>query len=284
MRLSIFTLLLMASSSLLAQTNYAYQTFDDTRIVNGHSVETKQEGIMTFIISHRFGTINTGSYAVWGLDNATMRMGLDYGITNNLMIGIGRSTFEKTADGYVKYRMLSQSTGDKNMPVTVTLLGTTALKTLKRTDGIELTTEQKLSYTSQILIARKFGEKLSLQLMPTYLHRNLVQDYEQNDIMSLGFAGQYQFLKNWSFSLEYYATSSADLPNETATNPGYNQSLAVGFQIDTKGHIFQLHFGNSTGMIEKFFVAETQGKWGTGDIHFGFNITRDFKVKGRRVR
>ena len=266
------------SGYLLAQTEYAYETFDDTRIVNGHSIETNQEGILTFIISHRFGTLNLGAYEQFGLDQATMRIGFDYGLTNNLMIGIGRSTFEKTRDGYIKYRFLSQSSGDRTVPVTMTLLGTAAMRTLKRTDGIELTFTQKMSYTTQLLIARKFGSRLSLQVMPTYLHRNLVEDIEENDIISLGLAGQYQFLKNWSFSFEYYATPSTYLPEE------YYQSIAVGVQIDTKGHVFQLHFGNSRGMTEKFFVAETTETWTDGGIHFGFNITRDFTIKGRKIR
>lgn len=266
------------------QTEYAYETFDDTRIVNGHSVETNQEGVLTFIISHRFGTLNLGAYEIWGLDNATMRMGLDYGITNNLMVGIGRSTYEKTPDAYIKYRMLSQSTGDRKMPVTVTLLGTSALKTLKPFDGIELSFEQKLSFTGQMLIARKFGPRFSAQMMPTFLHRNLVEDDEVNDILSLGLAAQYQLMKNWSVSVEYYATPDSYLPDGTGASPEYTQSLALGVQIDTKGHVFQMHFGNSTGMIEKFFIGETTGKWTDGDIHFGFNITRDFTVKGRRVR
>ena len=268
----------------LAQTNYAYQTFDDTRIVNGHSVETTTEGILKFIISHRFGTINSDGYDLWGLDNATMRMGLDYGLTNNLNIGIGRSTFEKTYDGFIKYKALAQSTGDRIMPVTVTLLGTAALKTLRRFDGIELDLGQKLSYTTQILIARKFNERISVQIMPTWLHRNLVEDDEQNDIISMGFAGQYHFLKNWSLSFEYYATPSSDLPDGSGASPEAYQSLAFGVQIDTKGHVFQLHFGNSRGMIEKFFIAETTDTWTEGGIHFGFNITRDFTVKGRKVR
>jgi len=285
MRYIICFLIVSSVYEITAQTTYTYETFDDIRIVNGHSVETNQEGIMTFIISHRFGTLNTGAYQVWGLDNATMRMGLDYGITNNLMVGIGRSTFEKTADGFIKYRLLAQSSGDRKIPFTLTLLGTTALKTIRRPDlPVELNMQQKLSYTTQILLARKFGSKFSAQLMPTYLHRNLVRDDEENDILSLGFAGQYQFLKNWSVSVEYYATPESDLPDGTSQSADFNQSLAIGFQIDTKGHIFQLHFGNSRGMIEKFYVAETQGKWSKGDIHFGFNITRDFKVKGRRVR
>lgn len=284
MRPILLILLTLWTSVVFSQTEYAYETFDDTRVVNGHSVETNLEGVLTFIISHRFGTLNLGAYEVWGLDNATMRMGLDYGLTNNLMIGIGRSTFEKTADGYLKYRLLAQSSGDRTVPVTITLLGTTALKTLKRFDGIDLTLQQKLSYTSQVLISRKFGPRFSAQLMPTYLHRNLVEDDEQNDILSLGFAGQYQLSKNWSLSMEYYATPRSALPDGSGASPEYSQSMALGVQIDTKGHVFQLHFGNSRGMIEKFFVAETDGKWQKGDIHFGFNITRDFTVKGRRVR
>jgi hypothetical protein len=131
------------------------------------------------------------------LDNATTHMGLDYGITNNLMIGVGRCTFEKTADDYIKYFALAQSSCERPMPVTVTLLGTTAMKTIKRTDGgTDLSSGQNLPYTSQVLITRKFNSKFSAQIMPTYLHRNLVDDDEQNDILFLRFAGQYQLFKN----------------------------------------------------------------------------------------
>ncbi|MEQ8471881.1 MAG: DUF5777 family beta-barrel protein [Marinoscillum sp.] len=280
--LLLFSILI--SLQLFGQTEYAYETFDDTRIINGHSIETNTEGVLTFIISHRFGKINEGAYQQFGLDNATMRIGFDYGITNNLSVGIGRSTFEKTRDGYLKYRLLAQSTGEKKMPITLTLLGSSAMKTVKRPDGINLDFAQKLTYTGQLLIARKFGPRLSLQLMPTYLHRNLVNDDEKNTIYSLGAAGQYQVLKNWSLSVEYYATHPDDLPDGSGPSLEHYQSIAVGIQIDTKGHVFQLQFGNSAGMTEKFFIAETTGNWLDGDIHFGFNITRDFTVKGRKVR
>ena len=277
---------LTVSLGAYAQTDYAYKTFDDTRVVNGHSVETNVEGIMTFIISHRFGALNSGFYNAWGLDAASMRMGLDYGITNNLSIGIGRSTYEKTIDGFLKFKLLSQSSGDRVFPFSVTLLGTSAYKALRKRDGIVLRTLHRFSYTGQLLIARKFGSRVSLQVMPTFLHRNLVQDIEENDIFSLGMAGQFHFLKNWSISLEYYATPSSYLPEgeNPETGEEYYQSLAIGIQIDTKGHVFQLQFGNSRGMIEKFFIAETFDSWLDGGIHFGFNITRDFKVKGRKIR
>ncbi|REE05579.1 DUF5777 family beta-barrel protein [Marinoscillum furvescens] len=280
----LYSLLFCWSLTSLAQTQYAYQTFDDTRIVNGHSVETNMEGILTFIISHRFGTLNDGAYNMWGLDNASMRMGLDYGLTQNLTLGIGRSTNQKTIDGYFKYKFLAQSTGDRNIPITASLLGTAAWKTLKRFDGVDLVWRQKMSYTTQLLLARKFGPRLSAQLMPTYLHRNLVQDDEKNDILSIGVAGQYRPLKNWSLSVEYYATPTDQLPDGSGPSIAYFQSLSFGVQIDTKGHVFQLHLSNSRGMIEKFFIAETADNWLDGGIHFGFNITRDFTVKGRNIR
>jgi hypothetical protein len=121
--------------------------------------------------------------------------------------------------------------------------------------------------------------------MPTLLHRNLVESYEENDILSVGIASQYQAFKNVSFSVEYYATPGSSLPSKTTSPSGeaYRQSLAFGVQIDTKGHVFQLQVGNSQGMIEKFFVAETKDSWLDGGVHLGFNITRDFKIKGRKI-
>ncbi len=268
-----------------AQTEYAYQTFDDTRIVNGHSIETNRDGNLKFIISHRFGTLSSGVYNAWGLDQAEMRIGLDYGITNNLTIGIGRSTYEKTVDSFLKYKFLRQSKGDKNIPLSAALLFAPSYELQKRTDGLEITASDRVAYTAQLLVARKFTDRLSLQVMPTFLHRNFVENYEVNDILSVGFAGQYQAFKNVSFSVEYYATPTSSLPSkaESPFGEAYTQTLAFGVQIDTKGHVFQLQLGNSQGMIEKFFIAETHDSWLDGGIHLGFNITRDFKVKGRKI-
>ena len=285
MKNSLVAILLVISGQAFTQTDYAYQTFDDTRVVNGQSVETTTGGNLKFIIAHRFGAISSGAQNAWGLDMANMRIGLDYGLTDNFTIGIGRSSFEKTFDGFVKYKLLQQSSGDRNMPISCAFLGGTSYKSLKRTDGLDVTAADRLAHTLQLLIARKFSDRLSLQVMPTYLHRNLVEDFEENDIYSVGIAGQYQAFKNISFSAEYYATPKGMLPSkeESITGNAYTQSLAIGMQIDTKGHIFQLHFGNSQGMIEKFFVAETTDRWLKGGVHFGFNITRDFKVRGRKL-
>lgn len=270
--------------SLNAQTDYVYDTFDDTRIVNGHSVETNEEGILTFIIAHRFGPMNSGPKNLWGLDFATMRMGLDYGLSNNFSIGIGRTSTDGTIDGYIKYKLLSQSSGEKNMPLSATIVAGYAIETKAFIPNVELDINQKSSYMTQVIIARKFSNRFSAQIMPTYIHRNLVADDEENDVVSLGFSGQYQILKNWSISAEYFATPKNSLPDGSGASGEYFQSLSLGFQIDTKGHIFQFHMSNSPGMVERIFISETNGSWVDGNIYFGFNITRDFKVKGRKIR
>ncbi|MEQ9306987.1 MAG: DUF5777 family beta-barrel protein, partial [Marinoscillum sp.] len=171
MKTSLSILIFFSALQLFGQTEYAYETFDDTRIINGHSVETNTEGILTFIISHRFGKTNDDPNSLWGLDNAQMRMGLQYGVTNNLMIGLGRNSVDKTIDGFVKYKFLSQSAGAINMPVTMTLLGYCAIQPqLEDNPVVVYSLGQKLSYTTQLIIGRKFSDRVSFQVMPTYLH------------------------------------------------------------------------------------------------------------------
>lgn len=280
MKTSLSILIFFSALQLFGQTEYAYETFDDTRIINGHSVETNTEGILTFIISHRFGKTNDDPNSLWGLDNAQMRMGLQYGVTNNLMIGLGRNSVDKTIDGFVKYKFLSQSTGAINMPVTMTLLGYCAIQPqLEDNPVVVYSLGQKLSYATQLIIGRKFSDRVSFQVMPTYLHRNLVAIDEENDVISVGAALQWQVIKNWSLITEYYHT-----PENMLVEGQYVPSLCFAFQIDTKGHVFQFNMGNSNGMTERIFLAESEGSWTGRDLYFGFNITRDFTIKGRKVR
>ncbi|WP_222940504.1 DUF5777 family beta-barrel protein [Hymenobacter sp. BT491] len=282
-------LLLMCSSKARAQddllqkleaqttdslhTDYTQATFKGTRVINGHSVETPGQGTLLFLISHRFGTLNSGAYNFFGLDEATIRLGLEYGLTDKLTVGVGRSSLEKTFDGFGKYRLLRQSTGLHTMPVSVTVFASAALNSLKFT-GPEHPTDTRFTYTYQALIARKFSTNLSLQLMPTLVHRNLVDTRaEQNDVYALGFAGRQKLTKRVALTMEYYYL----LPGHTADE--FRNSLSAGFDIETGGHVFQLHFTNSRGMIEKFFIPQTTGKWQKGDIYFGFNISRAFTLK-----
>ena len=252
---------------------YTRATFNTTRLINGHSVENVGRGVLDVKISHRFGTLNSGWYELFGLDNATMRMGLDYGISPTLMVGFGRSTFKKTYDAFLKIKLLRQSTGKKNMPITLSYIPTMALQTEgAKNSPKEYHASSHLYYTHQLLIARKFSSHTSFQLMPTFIHRNLSAKDQPNDILAIGIGGRQKLSKRISLNVEYYY----QLPGhkvDTTTN-----SLSIGIDIETGGHVFQLHFTNSAAMNEHAFISETTGKWGDGDILFGFNISRVFNI------
>lgn len=254
--------------------DYTTATFKTTRLVNGHTVENVGKGVLDVKISHRFGTLNKGAYELFGLDNATMRMGLDYGISKRLMLGLGRSTFQKTYDAFVKYKLLRQSTGLRKMPVTVSYVGTIALMSLKWADTSRKNYfSSRLSYTHQLIIGSKLSEGISLQLVPTFIHRNLAAlANEPNDLYALGIGGRFKLTKRLSFNAEYYY----QIPGYKVK--GTTDPLSVGFDIETGGHVFQLHFTNSTGMTERNFISGTTGKWEKGDILFGFNISRVFTI------
>lgn len=258
--------------------NYTTATFKTTRLINGHSVENVGKGVMDVKISHRFGNLNNGAYQLFGLDNATMRMGFDYGITPTLMVGIGRSTFEKTYDAFFKVKLLRQSTGKRNMPITLSYVPTIALKTLKFENPNQKNYfSSRLFYTHQLIIGRKFSENTSLQVMPTWSHRNLVQlNADPNELLAIGIGGRQKLTKRVSFNVEYYY----QLPSYKLQ--GTTNSLSMGFDLETGGHVFQLHFTNSQGMSERTFISETTGKWGKGDILFGFNISRVFTIGKRK--
>ena len=252
-------------------------TFKGTRIINGQSVETPGAGSLLFLISHRFGALNSGAYNFFGLDQATIRLGLEYGLTDRLAVGVGRSSLEKTFDGFGKYRLLRQGTGPGALPVSVTLFASAALGSLRYEAQPERTTASRLTYTYQALLARKFSPALSVQLIPTFLHRNYVElRREQNDVLALGLAARQKLTKRFALTGEYYYL----LPGATAE--AFRNSLALGFDIETGGHVFQLHVTNSQGMIEKFFIPQTTGNFLKGDIFFGFNVSRAFQLRKQR--
>ncbi len=263
--------------SLLAEeetTDYTTASFKTSRIINLHSIENTGKGVLDLKISHRFGFINGGISELFGIDQATIRIGADYGVTDRLTIGGGRSSFEKTYDGFFKFKVLRQSSGARNFPFTLSLLGTTAIKTTPfQNPDRENFFSSRMYYSMQFLIARKFSESISLQLIPGVIHRNLVRtSAEKNDVYHIGIGGRAKLNKRTSLNIEYVYV----LPDQLA--PGYRNSFSIGFDIETGGHVFQLHFTNSTSMIEKGFIAETIGNWLDGDVHFGFNISSVFSL------
>jgi len=263
--------------------SFATATFKSTRIMNGHSIERMPSGQLDFRISHRFGRLNSGAYEFFGLDQSSIHFGLEYGITDWLMAGVGRGSYEKTFDGFVKLSVLRQSSGGKTVPVSVSFFSSAALETVKWPDP-ERTNyfSSRLSYSSQLLIARKLNKTFSFQLTPSYVHRNLVpSELDPNDLWALGAGGRIKLTNRISMNAEYYYVFNAD--NTYMSQPVYNP-LSVGFDIETGGHVFQLIFTNSLSMIEKGFIGETTGQWLKGDVHFGFNISRVFTLKSKPAR
>ena len=256
-------------------TEYATTTFFSTRIINGQSVENPYPGDLIFVISHHFGSLNQGAYDFWGLDQATIRIGFDYGVNERLALSIGRSSYEKTFDGFFKYKLLRQQTGQRHIPVTLSWFSGMYLKSMKwvqPSPAYEF--HHRLSYVHQLLIARKFSRSLSMQLTPALVHKNLVaQTNDPNTSFILGAGGRARITDWVTINAEYFYRF-----NQPVSFDSYN-SFSIGFDFDTGGHIFQLHFTNAQPMFESAFLNETLGNWLDGDIYFGFNITRVFGLK-----
>ena len=261
-----------------ASTDHVTATFKATRILNGHSIERMPEGQLDFRISHRFGRINGGAYEFFGLDQANIHLSLEYGILDWLMVGMGRGTFEKTVDGFLKISPLRQSAGVKSFPVSLTWMSGIYVNGLRWTDPEQDNQfKHRLEYAHQLLVARKFGPRFSMQLTPSYLHRNLVKTpADPNDLFAIGAGSRIKITKRITFNAEYFYVFAPD--PSTLSTPIYNP-LSLGVDIETGGHVFQLIFTNSVAMRENGFLGQTTGQWRKGDIHFGFNISRVFQLK-----
>jgi len=261
-------------------TVYTTATFKSTRIMNGHSIERMHEGVLDFRISHRFGTLNMGPYEFFGLDQSSTHLSLEYGFLDWFMAGIGRGAYEKTFDGFLKFSPVRQSSGTREMPVSVSFMTSASLRSLKWSDPERMNYfSSRLAYVAQVLIGRKMSEGLSLQIMPSYVHRNLVTtELDPNDLYSIGAGGRIKLTKRISINAEYYYLVN---PKKYMSQETFDP-LSLGFDIETGGHVFQLIFTNSVAMIEKGFIGETTGDWKKGQIHFGFNISRVFTLKAPR--
>ncbi len=255
---------------------YSTATFKSTRVINGQSIENVAGGVMDFRVSHRFGTFNTGIHKLFGLDLASMRLGFEYGITNRVMVGIGRSNVNEEVDAFTKIRILKQvESGPGTMPFSLSYFGSTVMR---GTEWADLNRENfftsRLYFCNQLLLARKMNENLSIQLSPTHIHRNLVETSAiAHDLFALGYGGRYKLTRRLTFNAEYFSLITKNIGAEV------NNSLSLGVDIETGGHVFQLHLTNSSSMNEKGFISETTGNWNKGDIQFGFNISRVFTIK-----
>jgi hypothetical protein len=255
--------------------DYAYKS---SRVIMSQSLEIIKPGVMDLRILHRFGNVNKGGYEFFGLDQATMRMGFDFGLTKNLMAGIGRSTTKKEFDAFAKYRLIHQSTGPGSVPVSVLIVGGSTLNSLKWADPTRTNFfSSRLAYYGQLIVGRKLSEGITLQISPTIVHRNLVTSIDDpSDLIAIGAGGRIKLSHRISLNFDYYYRVNPNV-NDGTLNP-----FSIGVDIETGGHVFQLHFTNAIGMNERVFLSETTNDWSKGDIQFGFNLSRSFQIKKRR--
>jgi len=262
-----------------SQKEYVTNAFKSTRVINGHSMEMVGAGVLDFRIMHRFGRLNSGSYNLYGLDQATIRLGLDYGISKRLTVGAGRSSSKKELDGFLKYRLIWQSTGKKSIPFSVIVVSGITMNMLKTDQDPEQPYfySNRLAYYYQAIIGRKFSEKYTLQVTPTFVHRNLVKlNNDPNDVYALGIGSRLKLTKRISLTEDFFYVVNRSV------SENFQNCLSIGFDIETGGHVFQLHFTNALGMNERAFITETNGQWEKGDVQFGFNISRVFTIVDNR--
>jgi hypothetical protein len=247
-------------------------TFKGVKIVNSQSVELVSKGDLLFLIQHRFGTLNSGAYNLYGLDNAQVRFGLDYGVNDWSTVGVGRSSFLKTIDANAKIKLVSQSKGENPFPFSIVWYSSAFFKQAiwKDMQAENYFLSDQMSYVHQVLLARKITGNLSVQLSPTLVHKNIVNQSNTHDLMSFGLGARHKLTSRISLNSEYFL----QFDKENSVNP-----FSLGVDIETGGHVFQLHLSNSAAMFERAFIHETNGEWSHGDIYFGFNISRVFTLK-----
>lgn len=283
----LFTQLIFAQGDLLSLVEkkdektkeYITNAFKSTRVINGHSIEFVGKGVMDVRILHRFGPVNSGFNNLFGLDQANMRFGFDYGVLKSLTVGFGRSNVGKEWDGFIKFRPIWQAEGGAwPWPVSVVMVTGATITSVPWADPNRKNFfTSRMAFYNELIIGRKFSERFSLQVAPLLVHRNIVAlATDKNNIYAVGIGTRFKLSRRTAFVVDYhYIASGLD-------KTVYKDPLSVGFDIETGGHVFQLHFSNATGMNEKAFITNTTNQWGKGEIRFGFNLSRVFTVaKGK---
>ena len=261
-------------------TQFTYATFKGTKLLNGQTNETPGKGVLQYIISHRFGSFTDEYlYNFFGLDNAHIRMQLDYGVSDRLNVGIGRSSVLKTSDAFLKYRALRQRTGGNAFPVSLTLYSSMNYRGARFTDGLDHYTSDRLSYHHQAVFSRKMNENLSLIVAPSIVNWNLVPGPgDPNDTYHLLLGGRHKLTKRIALTGEY-AFSSNRRYGSGASEERFHNPLSVGVDIETGGHVFQFHLSNTRAMSDPLWMAQNPYSAANGSLFLGFNISRVFTVR-----
>lgn len=251
-------------------TQYATAAFKGLKVVNFESTKLVADKDFTFIVSHRFGSIENGIDTFFGLDEAVTRLNFVYGISEGINIGVSRSSFLKIFDISTKYRLLRQV--KNGFPFTIVGYNSIIINTaLKKDDLPLLEFKHRLGYTVQFLISRKINTDFSVELAPTFFHDNYVVVNEQsNSQFALGLGGRYKLTNRWSINADY------GLHLNRASNSPFKNPLSIGFDLETGGHVFQMHLSNAQAMNTNGFLGQGTGDWSDGNIYFGFNLSRTF--------
>lgn len=282
-----FPLLMNAQDDLLSEidttaTDVTVESaFKSLKIVNLESTKLAAKGDFYFIVAHRFGFIDKGFDDFFGLDNANTQLKFLYGVNDWLTLHTGRSGFQETYDLAAKYRLYAQK--ENGFPVTIVGFNSVAINSeLKEEDYPNLKFENRLSYVAQVLISRKFSDKLSLEIAPSVFHENTLRDIldennavilpnpQDNTQFAVGLGGRYKLTSRWSVNVDYAAHLNR------ASQSNYKNPLSIGVDLETGGHVFQMHFTNAQAMHETGYLGQTVGDWSKGEIAFGFNLVRVF--------
>jgi hypothetical protein len=281
------------STEIKGKKQNTYATFKGTQLVNSRTIETIGKHDLDFRVSHRFGDIGGqfgGEKNFFGLENSTeIRISFDYGITDRLMVGISRAkgatAIRQLYEGSLKYKLLRQ-TDDNSMPVTVTAFGNAVVSSMSSNakgntpDHFESFAD-RMSFTGQLLIARKFSDRFSLMLMPTYVHSNYVINSDQNDVFAAGVGGRLKLTNRMALVADYFKVfrnkNSAAAFGENGIK--FFNPLGAGIEFETGGHVFDFTFTNSTAILENQFIPYTTTSWRQWRFRWGFNLSRIFSLK-----
>jgi hypothetical protein len=256
--------------------------FKGLKVVNFESTKLASKKDLYFVVSHRFGTVKNGFDDLFGLDNAVTQLKFIYGVNDWLNIGAARSSLLKKYGMHAKYRVLRQVDG--GFPINIVGYNLVTVNTALDKDLLpKLEFSDRLTYTSQVIISRKVSEKLSLLAAPTFIHENLATRStqtgendvtsvfdEENNQFAVGVGGRFKLTTRWSINADYGVHLNRN------SNSSFRNPLSIGVDLETGGHVFQMHFTNAQAMFEEGYIIQGQGDWGDGDFFFGFNLSRVF--------
>jgi len=243
--------------------------FQGTRFINLHSANVAEKNELQMFIQHRFGNINGGFYEFFGLDEASMRIGFEYGIFNNFTVGVGRSTFMKTFDSFLKYRILTQT---NSFPLTVTATVAGSFPSVKDVIPEAYSDfSEKASGNVQLHIAKSW-KTVGFQVTPGYIGTGYIPTENNSySFFTLGAGGSVKLSKKVSFNVEYLYRFEDEI--------NYVNPLSVSVDLDTGGHLFQIVVSNAQQMYDQAIITNPTGDWAEGSLYLGFNLVRGFNFK-----